>query len=86
MEKIIGIIHPFDNYQIFYVYRDGNKIDMLQVKMGQVVNTIFKLVKKHQIYKVDLSGARFYAKQIIRQVQQKEIIEYGKSKITIQFI
>jgi hypothetical protein len=37
--------------------------------MDQVVNTIFQLVKKHQIYKVDLSGARFYSKQIIRQVQ-----------------
>ena len=29
MRKIIGIIHPFDKYQIFYVYEDGNKLDMI---------------------------------------------------------
>ena len=28
MRKIIGIIHPFDKYQTFYVYEDGNKLNM----------------------------------------------------------
>ena len=86
MKKIIGIIHPFDKYQIFYVYEDGNKLDMIQVKMDQIVDTIFKLVKKYQIYQVDLSGAKFYSKQIIKQVQQREFLEYNKNKITITYI
>lgn len=43
MKKIIGIIHPFDLYQILYVYEDGNKIEARKVKVEDIPSTIFKL-------------------------------------------
>lgn len=41
MKKIIGIIHPFDIYQTFYVYEDGNKLEIVQTKMDDIPDTIF---------------------------------------------
>lgn len=43
MKKIIGIIHPFDLYQIFYVYEDGNRLEVKKIKMKDIPNTIFEL-------------------------------------------
>ena len=86
MKKIIGIIHPFDKYQTFYVYEDGNKLNMTQVKMQKVLETIFQLSKKYQAYQIDLTGSRFYSKKLAQQIQEKELVEYDKHKLTITCI
>lgn len=36
MKKIIGIIHPFDLYQTFYVYEDGKDVENVQVKIENI--------------------------------------------------
>ena len=70
MKKIIGIIHPFDIYQTFYVYEDGN----------------IELSRTYDVYQVDLSGAEHFAKGIIKQIQEKEITKYNENKLTIKCI
>ena len=73
MKKIIGIIHPFDIYQTFYVYQDGNKLEIVQTKINDIPDTIFELSQTYDVYQVDLSGAEHFTKGLIRQIQEKEI-------------
>ena len=40
MRKILGIIHPFDIYQTFYVYENGNKLEIVQARMKDVPSTV----------------------------------------------
>lgn len=49
MKKIIGIIHPFDIYQTFYVYEDGNKLEIVKTKMGDIPKTIFELSQTYDV-------------------------------------
>ena len=43
MKKIIGIIQPFDIYQTFYVYEDGNKLEIIQTKINDIPKTVLEL-------------------------------------------
>jgi len=43
MKKIIGIIHPFDIYQTFYVYEDGNKLEITYTKIDDIPDTVLEL-------------------------------------------
>lgn len=86
MKKIIGIIHPFDIYQTFYVYEDGNKLEIVHTKMSDIPDTVFELSRTYDVYQVDLSGAEHFAKGIIKQIQEKEITKYNENKLTIKCI
>ena len=86
MKKIIGIIHPFDIYQTFYVYQNGNKLEIIQTKMKDIPDTIFELSQAYDVYQVDLSGAQHFIKGLIRQIQEKEITKYNENKLIIKCI
>ena len=66
MKKIIGIIHPFDIYQTFYVYEDGNKLEIVHTKINDIKDTVYELYRMYDIYQVDLSGSEQFAKCIIK--------------------
>lgn len=86
MKKIIGIIHPFDMYQTFFVYEDGNKLQTVQTKVGDIPDTILQLSATYDVYRVDLSGSKHFSKGIIRQIQEKEISRYNENKLIINCI
>lgn len=86
MKKIIGIIHPFDIYQTFYVYEDGNKLEIIQTKMNDIPDTIFQLSHTYDVYQVDLSGAERFIKGIIKKIQEKEFTKYNENKLNIRCI
>ena len=86
MKKIIGIIHPFDVYQIFYVYEDGNKLDIVQTKIKDIPDTVFELSRAYDVYQVDLSGAKHFAEGLAKQIKEKEIAKYSENKLTIKCI
>ena len=86
MKKIIGIIHPFDMYQTFYVYEDGNKLEVVHTKMNDISDTIFELSNTYNVYQVDLSGAKHFSERIIKEIQEKEFIKYNENKLIIKCI
>ncbi len=86
MKKIIGIIHPFDAYQTFYVYEDGNKLEVVQTTIENIPDTIFKLSQAYDTYQVDLSGAERFNRGIIKQIKEKESIKYSNNKLIIKSI
>ena len=86
MKKIIGIIHPFDMYQTFYVYEDGNKLEIAQVRINEIPDTILELSKTYDVHQVDLSGSTHFTKGIINQIKEKEITKYNENKLIITSI
>ena len=86
MKKIIGIIHPFDIYQTFYVYQDDNKLEDIQIKINEIPETIFELSRIYDVYQVDLSGSEQFIQKIIKQIQEKEITKYNENKLIIKCI
>lgn len=86
MRKIIGIIHPFDMYQTFYVYEDGKKLETIQTRVTDIPDTIFELSRAYNVYQVDLSGAEHFSEGIIKQIQEKENTKYNENKLTIKCI
>ena len=86
MKKIIGIIHPFDMYQTFYVYEDGNELELTQVRMNDIPDTILELSKVYDVYQIDLSGSNHYTQNIIKQIKEKEATKYNENKLIITSI
>ena len=86
MKKIIGIIHPFDMYQTFYVYEDGNELELIQVRMNDIPDTILELSKVYDVYQIDLSGSNHYTQNIIKQIKEKEATKYNENKLIITSI
>ena len=86
MRKIIGIIHPFDIYQTFYVYENGNKLQIVKTRVKDIVDTILQLSQTYNVQQVDLSGAKHYIKGLIKQTQEAEMLKYNQNKLKIRCI
>lgn len=86
MRKIVGIIHPFDLYQIFYIYEDGNKLKVIKTTVDNIPNAIFELSQTYNVYQVDLSGAKHYIQGIINKIQEQEMSKYNEHKLNIKCI
>lgn len=86
MKKIIGIIHPFDIYQTLYVYEDGKELENIQTRMKDLPKTVLDLSNTYKTYDVDLSGAQYFTKNIIKKIQEEEMLKYNEYKLTIRCI
>ena len=86
MKKIIGIVRPFDTTQTFYVYEDGNKINIMSIPIEQMENHILNLCEQYEITQVDLTGPKQYIKGIQERVQKAELTKYNNNKININII
>ena len=86
MKKIIGIIHPFDAQQTFYVYQDGNKLEIVKTSIDEIPNVVFNLSKTYDISQIDLSGAKHFSQGIKRKIEEIEIEKYNKNNLTIRCI
>lgn len=84
--KIIGVLNPFDLIQTFYVYKDGEQIDIMQGKMKDVSEIIFTLSQKHNINQIDLSGPKVYVKGIVKKIKKQEMQKYSKDTLKFNFI
>ena len=86
MKKIVGIIHPFDLYQTFYVYEDGNKLEIVQTTIKDIPKVIFELSETYKVDQIDLSGATHFSKGLIQQIQKEEMTRYNKNKLIMNCI
>lgn len=86
MKKIIGIIHPFDINQIFYVYDDENKVETIETQIENIPEIVLKLSSTYNINQIDLTGAKHFTEGIVKQIQEKEINKYNENKLIIKCI
>lgn len=77
MKKIIGVIKPFEYKQTLLVYEDGNKIDICETSMNDLNNSLFSLMEKHNVQKIDFTGPKKFLNGLSEQIQEK-----GKTKFT----
>ena len=86
MKKMVGIIHPFDINQTFYIYEDQNKIETIETQIDQIPEVVLKLSNTYNIYQVDLVGTRHFVEGIIKNIKEKENTQYNENKIIIKCI
>lgn len=87
MRKIIGVLQPFTMQQTFYVYEDGNKLEVVTIEdVNQIETTIFNLADKYDITQIDLSGAKFFTQRIKQNLILEEITRYAEHKLNIKCI
>lgn len=86
MKKIVGILRPFLFKQQLFVYENGNKVDMVEVTMDEVAETVLGLCYSHAIREVDLTGPTKYSVKVRADIQNAEIAKYSKNDIKIDII
>lgn len=86
MKKIIGVLRPFDRRQNFYVYEDGNRLEVKQPTIDEITDTIFVLCDKYSITQVDLTGPKQYNRGLKKKIELAEMQKYSENKLTINII
>ena len=86
MKKIVGILRPFDLEQSFYVYENGNKIDMAHPTVDEINEVVFSFIEKYNISQVDLTGPKQYSKGISNKIKEAEMLKYNKNSLEINII
>lgn len=86
MKKIVGILHPFDLKQNFYVYEDGNKLTTAQPTLEEIPETLFTWSKEYDIGQVDLVGPKQYNKGLKKQILEAEMSKYNKNTLEINIV
>lgn len=86
MKKIIGVFHPFDLYQTFYVYEDSEKLEAVQTKIKDIPETVFKLSEIYNVDKIDIAGTKMFTRGIMKQIREQEILKYNMNKLEIKLV
>jgi hypothetical protein len=86
MRKIIGMIRPFDMKQNFYVYEDGNKLDLASPTIDEINETVFALMQKYDVKQLDLVGPKQYNKGLSKKIKEAELIKYDKNTLEINIV
>lgn len=86
MKKIVGVLRPFDLEQSFYVYENGNKIDMAHPTVDEINEVVFSFVEKYNISQIDLTGPKQYSKGISKKIKETEMLKYNKNSIEVNLI
>ncbi len=86
MNKIIGIIKPFDMNQTIYIHKEGQNIQVVQTTIEKIAKTIFKLTEQNNINQVDILGPQAYTKGIVKKIQNQELTKYNKNNLKFTYI
>lgn len=73
MNKIIGIIEPFQKQQQIYIYKDNVKVDAVESTIDSLTKDITDLIKKYNISEINLKGPNKFTKKF-----GNEIFEFTK--------
>ena len=86
MKKIIYMSKPFLVEQTLIVYEDGNKLDMQTIPMEKVNETLFYLMEKYSVNRVDLVGPKTYCKGLLNQISKLNSSKYNLTNLEINII
>lgn len=86
MKKIVGVIQPFDFKQTFYIYEDGNKIDVKEIEIEELKKSILNLAKENDINEIDLIGSCKFSTGLKEQIEKEELLKYNSNNIKINII
>lgn len=84
MRKIIGMVSPVAPSQQIYVYENGNKIEMFNIEVDEITNTVFAIADQYtDIEQVELFGPKSYANGIAKRIKDAEASKYSNRSLEI---
>ena len=86
MKKIITMLQPFALNQNIIVYENGNKIDMKESTIDNLVEEVSKLIEQYNIKQVDFIGAKQYAKGLRTKIKENELFQFNKDDLIINYL
>lgn len=86
VSKIIVWTSPVAPFQKIYVMKDGVLVDQMGITPNDIVDVVFAVADKYEINKIDFSGARSFAENFMKELQQNQVARYGHRRLDINFI
>ena len=86
MNKIIGMIEPFQQKQQLYIYKDNMKVDAVETTMDTLVEDISGLIKQYEVTEVDLKGPEKFSKKFGDEIKESMLLHYSNSPVEIKYI
>lgn len=80
MKKIVYITRMFQTEQTLMVYEDGNKIDMIQTTLENMYLDMFALMKKHNVWHLDLIGPKAFSTGLSKEIEVRFFNHFSKEE------
>jgi hypothetical protein len=84
MKKIVVVIKPFTLNQNVYAYEDNDIINVNQVKLSELQNTIVTMANEYQANDIILVGAKKFSTGIKNKIKEVEMAKYNCDKLNIE--
>jgi hypothetical protein len=84
MKKIVTVIKPFTLNQNVYVYEDNEIVDVNQVKLSDLQDTIVTMANEYKANDVTLVGAKKFSTGIKNKIKEVEMAKYNCNKLNIE--
>ena len=86
MYRLLVRCEPTAVFQHLYVLDKDSIVDQLGVKLDMLNEIAFEYIKKYNITKIDLSGARLYMQGIERSMREYGLDQYDNNTITYRYV
>lgn len=84
--KIVVWTNPTAPFQKIYVFKEGVLVDQMGVKFEDAKDVLYALLDKYNLTEVNFSGTHTYGEKIATDLDNDQIIRYGKQKLNIKFV
>lgn len=78
VNRIIIWTNPTAPFQKIYVMQNGILVEQIGVKFENTEEIVYALADKYNIFDLHFSGTHGYAEKIAKDIQNNQIIHYGK--------
>ena len=86
MDKIIGVVNPFDLYQKFYVYQNSECINSFQTELDKIPEAMLLVSKQYGINQINFAGPQDFVQGIIHKVSKAELEKYSTNNLILTCI
>jgi hypothetical protein len=85
-DRIVIWTSPVEKFQKLYVFKDGVLVDQMGIAVDDLNDTLEALISKYTINRLDFSGAHAYAEGLVKDFQEKSMLDFGVNDIRINYV
>ena len=86
MNRLLIRGEPFGPYHYVYIFQEDKLVETYGIKMEDLEDIVFDIVKNYNISLIDLSGTHTYMGGIKKMLEEKGALDYKITDLTFRYV
>jgi hypothetical protein len=86
MNRLLIRGEPVGPHHYVYIFQEDKMVESYGIKMEDLEEIVFDIIKNYNISLIDLSGAHSYMEGIQKMLEEKNVLDYQVVDLTFRYV